>query len=154
MSHRYVSGDLQKDWNDPVDFRPLDRSQQRCYIWVRLSYKTINTVVPSYITKKNVKSVIALNDAAYGFPKERWFRSMLLGNLRWRRFLGRRLLQPNMRSWFVQYCACSCLPHCRRALVGDVKLVCLALWREREYLTFISIRVVAFSNQNFADYRS
>ena len=28
------------------------------------------------------------------------------------------------------------------------------LWREREYLNFISIRFVAFSNQNFADYRS
>ena len=30
----------------------------------------------------------------------------------------------------------------------------LALWRKRDYLTFISIRFVAFSNQNFADYRS
>ena len=69
-------------------------------------------------------------------------------------FLGRRQLQPDVTSWFVQYCACSCSPHCRRAPVGDVKLVCLALWREREYLTFISIRFVAFSNQNFADYRS
>ena len=38
--------------------------------------------------------------------------------------------------------------------VGDVKLVCLALWREREYSTFISIRFVAFSNWNLADYRS
>ena len=48
------------------------------------------------------------------------------------------------------------LPSCfnRRAPVGNVKLVCLALWREREYLTFISIRFVAFSNLNFADYRS
>ena len=35
-----------------------------------------------------------------------------------------------------------------------MKLVCLALLRKREYLTFISIRFVAFSNQNFADYRS
>ena len=68
-------------------------------------------------------------------------------------FSGRRQLQPDVTSWFVQYCACSCSPHCRRAPVGDVKLVCLALWREREYLTFISIRFVAFSNQNFADYR-
>ena len=42
----------------------------------------------------------------------------------------------------------------RRAPVGDVKVVCLALWREREYLTFFSIRFVAFSKQNFADYRS
>ena len=42
----------------------------------------------------------------------------------------------------------------RRAPVGDGKLVCLALWREREYLTFISIGFVAFSNQSFADYRS
>ena len=47
MSHRYVSGDLQNDWNDPVDFRSLDRSQRRCYIWVSLSYKTVNTVVSS-----------------------------------------------------------------------------------------------------------
>ena len=38
--------------------------------------------------------------------------------------------------------------------VGDVKLVCLAFWRKREYLTVISIRFVAFSNQHFADYRS
>ena len=68
-------------------------------------------------------------------------------------FSGRRQLQPDVTSWFVQYCACSCSPHCRPAPVGDVKLVCLALWREREYLTFISIRFVAFSNQNFADYR-
>ena len=68
-------------------------------------------------------------------------------------FSERRQLQPDVTSWFVQNCACSCSPHCRRAPVGDVKLVCLALWREREYLTFISIRFVAFSNQNFADYR-
>ena len=27
MSYRYVSGVLQNDWNDPVDFRSLDRSQ-------------------------------------------------------------------------------------------------------------------------------
>ena len=69
-------------------------------------------------------------------------------------FSGRRQLKPEVTSWFVQYCACSCSPHCRRASVGDVKLVCLALWRERECLTFISIRFVAFSKQNFADYRS
>ena len=30
MSHRYVSGVLQNDWNDPVDFRSLDRSQRGC----------------------------------------------------------------------------------------------------------------------------
>ena len=35
-----------------------------------------------------------------------------------------------------------------------MKLVCLASWQKREYLTFISIRFVAFSNQHFADYRS
>ena len=64
-------------------------------------------------------------------------------------FSGRRQLQPDVTSGFVQYCACSCSPHCRRAPVGDGKLVCLALWREREYLTFISIRLVAFSNQNW-----
>ena len=51
------------------------------------------------------------------------------------------------------HCACSCSPPCRGP-VGNVKLVCLVLWRKREYLTFISIRFVAFSNQNFADYRS
>ena len=48
-------------------------------------------------------------------------------------FSGRRQLQPDVTSGFVQYCACLCSPHCRRAPVGDVKLVCLALWREREY---------------------
>ena len=69
-------------------------------------------------------------------------------------FSGRRQLQPDVTSSFVGYCACSCSPPCRRGPVGDVKLVCLALWREREYLTFISIRFVAFSNQHFADYRS
>ena len=69
-------------------------------------------------------------------------------------FSGRRQLQPDVTSSFVGYCACSCSPPCRRSPVGDVKLVCLALWRKREYLTFISIRFVAFSNQHFADYRS
>ena len=69
-------------------------------------------------------------------------------------FSGRRQLQPDMTSSFVGYCACLCSPPCRRGPVGDVKLVCLALWRKREYLTFISIRFVPFSNQNFADYRS
>ena len=49
-------------------------------------------------------------------------------------FSGRRQLQPDVTSWFVPYCACSCSPHCRRAPVGDVKLVCLVLWREHEYL--------------------
>ena len=58
MSHRYVSGVLQNDWNDPVDFRSLDRSQRRCYIWVSLSYKTVNTVVSSLYHWENVKSVI------------------------------------------------------------------------------------------------
>ena len=68
-------------------------------------------------------------------------------------FSGRRQLQPDVTPWYVQNCACSYSPHCRRAPVGDVKLVCLALWREREYLTLISIRFATFSNQNFADYR-
>ena len=58
MSHRYVSGALQNDWNDPVDFRSLDRSQRRCYIWVSLSYKTVNTVEFQFVSQKNVKSVI------------------------------------------------------------------------------------------------
>ena len=69
-------------------------------------------------------------------------------------FSGRRQLQPDVTSLFVGYCACSCSPPCRRGPVGDVKLLCLALWRKREYLTVISIRFVAFSNQHFADYRS
>ena len=42
-----------------------------------------------------------------------------------------------MTSSFVGYCACSCSPPCCRGPVGDVKLVCLASWRKREYLTFI-----------------
>ena len=58
MSHRYVSGALQNDWNDPVDFRSLDRSQRRCYIWVSLSYKTVNTVEFQFVSQKNVKSLI------------------------------------------------------------------------------------------------
>ena len=58
MSHRYVSGALQNDWNDPVDFRSLDRPQRRCYIWVSLSYKTVNTVEFQFVLQKNVKSVI------------------------------------------------------------------------------------------------
>ena len=69
-------------------------------------------------------------------------------------FSGRRQLQPDVTSSVVGYYACSYSPPCRRGPVGDVKLGCLALWRKREYLTFISIRFVAFSNQNFADYRS
>ena len=69
-------------------------------------------------------------------------------------FSGRRQLQPDVTSSLVGYCACSFSPPHRRGPVGDVKLVCLALRRKREYLTFISIRFVAFSNQNFADYRS
>ena len=69
-------------------------------------------------------------------------------------FSGPRQLQPDVTSSLVGYCACSCSPPRRRGPVGDVKLVCLALRRKREYLTFISIRFVAFSNQNFADYRS
>ena len=47
MSHRDVSGVLRNDWNDPVDFRSLDRSQRGCYIWVSLSYRTANIVVSS-----------------------------------------------------------------------------------------------------------
>ena len=74
--------------------------------------------------------------------------------LKMEKFSGRRQFRSDVTSWFVQYCAYSRSPHCRRAPVGDVKLVGLALWREREYLTFISIRFVAFSNQNVPDYRS
>ena len=55
MSHRYVSGVLRNDWNDPVDFRSLDRSQRGCHIWV---IKRSILSFPVYITKKNVKSVI------------------------------------------------------------------------------------------------
>ena len=80
--------------------------------------------------------------------------SRISRELKMETFSARRQLQPDVTSWFVQSCACSCSPHCRRSPVGDVKLVCLALWREREYLTFISIRFVAFSDKSFADYRS
>ena len=69
-------------------------------------------------------------------------------------FSGRRQLKTDVTSWFVRYCACSCSSPCRRGPVCEVKLVCLALWWKREHLTFISIGFVAFSNQNFADYRS
>ena len=81
-------------------------------------------------------------------------RKLNTRELKMETFSGRRQLKPDVTSWFVHYCACSCSSHCRRAPVGDVRLICLALWREREYLTLISIRSVAFSNQNFADYRS
>ena len=56
MSHRYASGVLQNDWNDP-DFRSLDRSQRGCCIWVSLCYKTVNIVVSSLYYLKNLKSV-------------------------------------------------------------------------------------------------
>ena len=84
----------------------------------------------------------------------RYYRDSVTRELKIETFSGRRQLQPDVTSSFVGYCACSCSPPCRRGPVGDVKLVCLALWRKREYLTFISIRFVAFSNQHFADYRS
>ena len=58
MSHWYVSGGLQNDWNDPVDFRSLDRSQRKCYIWVSWNYKTVSTVVSSLYHQKSVKSII------------------------------------------------------------------------------------------------
>ena len=76
------------------------------------------------------------------------------GNLRWRRFRADGNFD---RTWRHDLCNIAhALAHHVAVLapVGDVKLACLALWREREYLTFISIRFVAFSNQNFADYRS
>ena len=57
------------DWNDPFDFRSLDRSQQGCCIWVSLSYEMVNIVVPVYITWKkseicNRLRSIALNDGS------------------------------------------------------------------------------------------
>ena len=50
MSHRYVSGALQNDWSDLLDFHSLDRSQRGCCIWVSLSYKMVNIVVSSLFT--------------------------------------------------------------------------------------------------------
>ena len=76
------------------------------------------------------------------------------GNLRWRHFLGDGNFN---RTWRHDVCIIAhALAHPIAVLapVGDVKLACLTLWWEREYLTFILIRFVAFSNQNFADYRS
>ena len=99
-------------------------------------------------TKPRRRSLLAAL-AQYIVSHFRW-SSWFLSSL----FSGRRQLQPDVTSSFVGYCACSCSPPCHRGPVGDVKLVCLALWRKREYLTFISIRFVAFSNQHFADYRS
>ena len=109
-----------------------------------LSYLELNT------GKYEVFEIITKEDAVKPFLQAR----PNIRELKMETFSGRRQLQPDVTSRFVQYCICSCSPYCRRAPVGDVKLVCLALWREREYLTFISIRFVAFSNQNFADYRS
>ena len=42
----------------------------------------------------------------------------------------------------------------RRCRIVSSLLVFGVVWREHEYLTSISIRFVALSNQNFADYRS
>ena len=81
-------------------------------------------------------------------------RSFDIRELKIETFSGQRQLQPNVTSSFVGYCACSWSSPCLGGPVGDVKLFCLALWRKREYLTVISIRFVAFSNQHFADYRS
>ena len=83
-----------------------------------------------------------------------WQHHVINRELKIETFSGRRQLQPDVTSSFVGYCACSYSPPYRRGPLGDVKLVCLASWRKREYLTFISIRFVAFSNQHFADYRS
>ena len=103
--------------------------------------------------KKEVKRPFREN----GHFKETWLRKISCrGNINIRElkietFSGRQQLQLEVTSSFVGYWACSCLPPCCSCPVGDAKLVCLALWRKREYLTFISIRFVAFSNQNFAD---
>ena len=70
-----------------------------------------------------------------GFVSCSTLRAVHIRELKMETFSGRRQLQPDVTSWFLHYCACSCSPHCRRAPAGDVKLVCLALWREREYLT-------------------
>ena len=60
MSYRYVSGALQNDWNDPLDFRSLDRSQRGCCIWVYIVWVIKWSIwsFPVYITQKNLKSVI------------------------------------------------------------------------------------------------
>lgn len=50
-----------------------------------------------------------------------------IGKLKIDTFLRRRQLQPDVTSWFVPHCACSCWPPCRRGPVDDVKLVCLCL---------------------------
>ena len=52
MSHRYVSGALQNDWSDPLDFRSLDRSQRGCCIWVYIVWviKWSILSLPVYIT--------------------------------------------------------------------------------------------------------
>ena len=58
MSHRYVCGVLQNDWNDTsTSAHLIDRSED-AKIWVSLSYKTVNIVVSSLYYLKNVKSVI------------------------------------------------------------------------------------------------
>ena len=67
MSHRYVSGVLQNDWNDPVDFHLIDRSEDVVFelVWV-IKHKTVTMSFPVYITKKKVKSVI--NSAVLHWP--------------------------------------------------------------------------------------
>ena len=46
-------------------------------------------------------------------------------------FSGRRQLRPDVTSWFVHFCTCSCSTHCRRAPVGDVKLVYARAWPQQ-----------------------
>ena len=54
MSHRYVSGVLRNDWNDPLDFRSLDDVIFEL-VWV---IKRSLLSFPVYITKKMLVQVI------------------------------------------------------------------------------------------------
>ena len=92
--------------------------------------------------------------ATLSLPKKATIASFISTTFRGHFCLGANDIARNRsRVIFSTACADIFRRWSRRAPVGDVKLVCLALWREREYLTLISIRFVAFSNQNFSDHR-
>ena len=80
--HRYISGVLQSDWNDPSTSAHLimiDRNGDAKFELQSSGYCRFQFIL---LKKKwyicNRLSCIALNDAAYGLSEERWFdRSML-----------------------------------------------------------------------------
>ena len=82
VSHRYISGILQSDSNDPstsahlimIDRNENTKFELQCGGYCRFQFILLKK--KCYIC--NRLSCIALSDAAYGLSEERWFdRSML-----------------------------------------------------------------------------